>query len=81
MLPNVSTNDEEKLKMGLDFLGVNHYTSYYVQNCLYSQYEPGVGGNRMEGLYRESFETNGVPLENLYVNCIIKSQSHNKFNC
>ena len=62
ILPKFSTSDKKKLKMGLDFIGINHYTSYYVQDCLYSHCEPGKGVSKTEGFYQESSERNGVPI-------------------
>ncbi|KAH9748138.1 Beta-glucosidase 47 [Citrus sinensis] len=35
-LPSFSKNDLEKLKNGLDFIGINHYTSFYVKDCIFS---------------------------------------------
>ncbi|WCJ20259.1 beta glucosidase 46 [Euphorbia peplus] len=48
-LPEFSDNDQEKLKMGLDFIGINHYTTYYAKDCLYSYCEHGKGGSKSEG--------------------------------
>ncbi|KAI6704493.1 hypothetical protein NL676_007455 [Syzygium grande] len=41
ILPEFSRSDQQKLKSGLDFIGINHYTSYYVQDCILSICEPG----------------------------------------
>ncbi|KAG0458657.1 hypothetical protein HPP92_021785 [Vanilla planifolia] len=35
-LPNFSPGDKEKLKANLDFIGINHYTSMYAKDCLFS---------------------------------------------
>ncbi|KAK7838922.1 beta-glucosidase 47 [Quercus suber] len=43
ILPEFSSNDREILKNGLDFIGINQYTSYYVQDCISSICEPGPG--------------------------------------
>ncbi|KAJ4838705.1 hypothetical protein Tsubulata_003146 [Turnera subulata] len=61
-LPVFSSNAREKLKNSLDFIGVNHYTSYYVQDCIYSVCEPGRGSTKTEGFCRQSQEKDGVPL-------------------
>ncbi|PON84867.1 Glycoside hydrolase [Trema orientale] len=61
-LPKFSDSEREKLKMGLDFIGINHYTSYYVQDCIYSPCEPGFGVSWTEGLYQQSSERNGIPI-------------------
>ncbi|KAL5990481.1 hypothetical protein ACLOJK_011383 [Asimina triloba] len=35
-LPVFSLNDKKKLKSKLDFIGVNHYSTLYVQDCMFS---------------------------------------------
>ncbi|KAL5990479.1 hypothetical protein ACLOJK_011381 [Asimina triloba] len=35
-LPVFSSNDKKKLKSKLDFIGVNHYSTLYVQDCMFS---------------------------------------------
>ena len=40
VLPKFSSSDQVKLNMALDFIGINHYTSYYVQDCINSSCEP-----------------------------------------
>ncbi|KAL5990486.1 hypothetical protein ACLOJK_011388 [Asimina triloba] len=35
-LPVFSSNDRKKLKSKLDFIGVNHYSTLYVQDCMFS---------------------------------------------
>jgi beta-glucosidase len=62
ILPNFSSSDKEKLKNGLNFIGINHYSSYYVQDCIYSICEPGPGVTRTEGFYRQSSQKDGVPI-------------------
>ena len=62
LLPKFSTSDREKLKMGLDFIGLNHYDSFYVKDCIYSPCEPGLGVTWTEGSYLETSERNGVPI-------------------
>ncbi|XP_061347856.1 beta-glucosidase 45-like [Gastrolobium bilobum] len=61
-LPEFSNNDKEKLKGGLDFIGINHYVSYYVQDCMSSICEPGPGVTRTEGSYQQSSKKDGVPI-------------------
>ncbi|BAT87442.1 Beta-glucosidase 47 [Vigna angularis] len=39
----------KRIKPSIDFIGVNHYTSYFVKDCLYSVCEPGLGSTRTEG--------------------------------
>lgn len=48
-LPHFSTEDQKKLKNGADFIGINHYTSYYAKDCLHSFCEPGQGSSKIEG--------------------------------
>ncbi|GMN49847.1 hypothetical protein TIFTF001_019012 [Ficus carica] len=63
VLPKFSTSDKQKLELpGLDFIGINHYTSYYVKDCIASPCEPAVGVTWTEGLYQRSSERNGVPI-------------------
>lgn len=66
-LPEFSLKEQKILKKsGLDFIGVNHYTSYYVQDCLLSVCnEPGKGTTKTEGYYRQSSTRNGVPIGQL----------------
>ncbi|KAJ4838703.1 hypothetical protein Tsubulata_003141 [Turnera subulata] len=64
-LPAFCSHDKEKLKNGLDFIGINHYTSFYVQDCILSECEPGLGTTRAEGLCRHSQTKDGVPLGEL----------------
>ncbi|CAL1372624.1 unnamed protein product [Linum trigynum] len=61
-LPEFSSKDMERLKQGLDFLGINHYTSYYVKDCMYSACEPGLGTTRSEGFFQQIQERNGFPM-------------------
>ncbi|XVF26002.1 hypothetical protein REPUB_Repub13aG0262700 [Reevesia pubescens] len=62
ILPEFSTSEKEKLKKGLDFIGINHYTSYYVQDCMYSVCEPGPGTSKTEGSWGQSPQKNGIPI-------------------
>ena len=49
ILPIFSKTDLEKMKRGLDFIGINHYTSLYVKDCIFSACEKGKGVSRTEG--------------------------------
>ena len=40
-LPEFSKYDLEKLKNGLDFIGINQHTSFYVEDCIFATCEPG----------------------------------------
>lgn len=48
-LPAFSNADLEKLKNGLDFIGINHYSSFYIKDCKISRCEPGAGASKTEG--------------------------------
>ncbi|XP_022716068.1 beta-glucosidase 46-like isoform X2 [Durio zibethinus] len=65
ILPEFSTTEKEKLKKGLDFIGINHYASYYVHDCMFSVCEPGSGTSKTEGFWAKSLEKNGTPLGEL----------------
>ena len=65
ILPKFTSIDKAKLKRGLDFIGINHYASYYVRDCISSVCEPGPGITRTEGLYQQTAERNGVPIGEL----------------
>lgn len=62
LLPKISSKEKEKLKKGLDFIGVNYYTAFYVQDCMYSRCKTGQGNSRTEGLYMKSGVRNGFPI-------------------
>lgn len=62
LLPEFSTEDLEKLKTGLDFIAINHYTSFYVQDCIYSPCGPVDGNTRIEGFIGKSSIKNGIPI-------------------
>ncbi|KAJ6737959.1 GLYCOSYL HYDROLASE [Salix koriyanagi] len=61
-LPDFSRNDMNKLRKRLDFIGINHYTSYYAQDCILSACEPGHGSTRTEGSSLLTQEKDGVPI-------------------
>lgn len=52
--------DHQKHKSGLDFIGLNHYTSAYVKDCIFSACEPGRGSSKTEGFALISAQMNGV---------------------
>ncbi|XP_047313049.1 beta-glucosidase 46-like [Impatiens glandulifera] len=49
ILPTFTEEDKNILNKGLDFIGINHYTSFYVKDCIYSQCESGQGIYKTEG--------------------------------
>ncbi|KAK9267614.1 hypothetical protein L1049_010045 [Liquidambar formosana] len=60
ILPVFLKNDLEKLKKGLDFIGINHYTSFYIKDCIFSVCEPGPGVTKTEGLILRTPQKDGV---------------------
>lgn len=63
LLPAFSKNDLKKLKNGLDFIGLNHYTSFYIKDCIYSPCEQGGPGVTMtEGYTLRTATKDGVPI-------------------
>ena len=62
VLPKFSNKEKEKLKKGLDFIGINYYTAHYIQDCIYSECKTGFGISRTEGSYQKSGEKNGVSI-------------------
>ncbi|CAH1423813.1 unnamed protein product [Lactuca virosa] len=61
LLPPFSKDYFKKLKNGLDFIGVNHYTSFFVKDCLHSTCEQGPGISKTEGYYlRTALKNNAL---------------------
>lgn len=49
-LPQFSRREVENLKQSrLYFIGINHYTSYFVQDCLLSTCNAGDGASKAQG--------------------------------
>ncbi|WZY72772.1 hypothetical protein YC2023_005012 [Brassica napus] len=49
-LPRFSRKEMENLKqLRLDFIGINHYTSYFIQDCLFSTCNAGDGASKAQG--------------------------------
>lgn len=60
-LPSFSNHDQEKLnRTGLDFIGINHYTSFYSEDCMFSVCEQGPGNTKTEGFSLRTATKNGV---------------------
>ncbi|RAL39479.1 hypothetical protein DM860_003012 [Cuscuta australis] len=62
LLPEFSTEELEQLRTGIDFIAVNHYTSFYVQDCIYSDCGPLKSNNKVEGFIGTSSFKNGIPI-------------------
>ncbi|XP_045811191.1 beta-glucosidase 46-like isoform X2 [Trifolium pratense] len=65
ILPKFSSNDKTKLNQGLDFIGINHYASFYVSDCISSVCESGPGVSTTEGLFQQTSQKDGVPIGEL----------------
>ncbi|KZV16049.1 hypothetical protein F511_26178 [Dorcoceras hygrometricum] len=51
LLPSFSKEDLKKMRQGLDFIGINQYTSFYSKDCIYSKCKSGAPGvSPAEGL-------------------------------
>ncbi|KAK7359745.1 hypothetical protein VNO77_01710 [Canavalia gladiata] len=61
-LPPFSRYDLDKLKSGLDFIGLNHYTSAYAKDCIFSACETGRGSSKTEGFVLISPQMNGLSI-------------------
>ncbi|XAR65624.1 Beta-glucosidase [Bertholletia excelsa] len=61
-LPVFSKSDLVKLKQGVDFIGINHYTSFYIKDCMFSKCEQGPGVTRTEGYILRTALKVGVPI-------------------
>lgn len=74
-----SKYDSEKLKNGLDFIGINHYTSYYVKDCIFSTCEEGKGSSKTEGFALTSAQMNGVAIGDPVLNFLAFNQSFKSY--
>ncbi|CAI9756588.1 unnamed protein product [Fraxinus pennsylvanica] len=61
-LPEFSKNDLSKLQSSLDFIGLNYYAAFYVQDCMFSTCTPIPGTSRTEGFIRQTTKKDGIPL-------------------
>ena len=61
-LPKFTKDDLKSSKNGLDFIGINQYTSRYAKDCLHTACEPGQGGSRAEGFVYSNALKTGLPL-------------------
>ncbi|CAL5015957.1 unnamed protein product [Urochloa decumbens] len=60
-LPAFSPEDKRKLGYKLDFIGVNHYTTLYAKDCMFSPGCP-LGQETQHALAAVSGERNGLPI-------------------
>ncbi|KAK1280007.1 Beta-glucosidase 47 [Acorus gramineus] len=61
-LPTFSRNHQMDLQNGLDFIGINHYTTLYVKDCMFSSCGNGMGCSRTEGFACQTGQKNKVPI-------------------
>ncbi|KAK9714923.1 hypothetical protein RND81_06G131000 [Saponaria officinalis] len=61
-LPKFSKKEKETLNKALDFIGINHYTSFFIQDCMFSSCEPGPGTSWSEGSVRRTQWKNDIPI-------------------
>ncbi|KAG2238752.1 hypothetical protein Bca4012_023437 [Brassica carinata] len=61
-LPAFTKDDLKSSKNGLDFIGINQYTSRYAKDCLHSTCEPGKGGSRAEGFVHSNALKDGLAI-------------------
>ncbi|KAL0659497.1 hypothetical protein Bca4012_080082 [Brassica carinata] len=61
-LPKFTKDDFKSSKNGLDFIGINQYTSRYAKDCLHTACKPGQGGSRAEGFVYSNALKDGLPL-------------------
>ncbi|XP_073111425.1 beta-glucosidase 18-like isoform X5 [Elaeis guineensis] len=59
-LPTFSSEDRRKLQHKLDFIGINHYTSKYVKDCIFSPCEGGK--TESTAFVMSTGERNGIPI-------------------
>lgn len=72
-LPKFTEGEKKLLKNQIDFIGVNHYQTFYVKDCIYSLCD--MNAYPSEALVSMSTERNGIPIgkpvKNDIVYCII----------
>uniref|UniRef100_A0A0E0DG59 4-hydroxy-7-methoxy-3-oxo-3,4-dihydro-2H-1,4-benzoxazin-2-yl glucosidebeta-D-glucosidase n=1 Tax=Oryza meridionalis TaxID=40149 RepID=A0A0E0DG59_9ORYZ len=59
-LPSFSPEDRRKLRYKLDFIGVNHYTTLYARDCMFSACPQGQ--ETQHALAAVTGESNGLPI-------------------
>nr|XP_024935261.2 beta-glucosidase 18-like isoform X3 [Ziziphus jujuba var. spinosa] len=60
-LPRFSNSDKELIRGSLDFIGINHYSTLYVKDCIYSACSMG-GDRPVRGFLSTITERDGVPI-------------------
>jgi len=61
-LPSFSPEDRRKLNYSLDFIGINHYTTLYAKDCMFSSGNCATVQYSRNALVAVTGERNGVPI-------------------
>ncbi|CAL9017289.1 unnamed protein product [Prunus brigantina] len=62
-LPRFSAKEKQLLRGSIDFIGVNHYSTLYVKDCIHSPCPSGTGGDRpIMGFLNTTGYRDGVPI-------------------
>jgi beta-glucosidase len=61
-LPTFSPEERRKLGYKLDFIGINHYTTLYAKDCMFSSGCPSSGQEIHHALAAFTGERNGIPI-------------------
>ncbi|XP_021719664.1 beta-glucosidase 46-like isoform X2 [Chenopodium quinoa] len=61
-LPKFSKNEKRILDKALDFIGINHYTSFYAQDCMFTSCKSGSGVTWTEGAYLRTPYKEGISI-------------------
>ncbi|XP_066348367.1 probable inactive beta-glucosidase 14 isoform X2 [Miscanthus floridulus] len=59
-LPKFTEGEKQLLRNKIDFIGINHYDTFYVKDCIYSLCDLDL--YTVEALVFESAERNGIPI-------------------
>lgn len=59
-MPKFSPDELKKIKGSIDFIGINHYSSLYAENCSYSPSK--LGCQAIKGFVYTTGERDGVPI-------------------
>ena len=68
-LPKFIEEEKQLLKNQIDFIGINHYNTFYVKDCIYSLCDLDL--YTCEALVSESSERNGIPIGKPVKVCIV----------
>ncbi|KAL6999473.1 beta-glucosidase [Sarracenia purpurea var. burkii] len=60
-LPRFSAEEKNLVKGSIDFIGINHYSTLYAKDCIYSSCTYG-GDRPIQGFANTTGERNGIPI-------------------